>query len=180
MLFVQFTALVIEYFLTDQQTFIGIFAPVTETLWHNFYCNNVPLRRDWYSPNLSEGLDCHHAITWHRSIFLGALYFCLGNLSWSCGCTQSGTSCTLDLLHVHILVLSGSHGLCVCVAWLTFGQDFLMNMCCSGFVWGEWEGGMLVEQEGEKRESRSVEVDPRGWRLLLSCCWHVWCMLVVA
>lgn len=48
--------------------------------------------------------------------------------------TQSGISCTLDMQHVHSLVSSGCHGLCVCVALLSFGQDFLVNMCYPGIV----------------------------------------------
>lgn len=33
----------------------------------------------------------------------------------------------------------------VCGAWLSFGQDFLVNIFCPGIGGEEWEGGILVE-----------------------------------
>lgn len=62
----------------------------------------------------------------------------------------------------------------LCVAWLSFGQDFLVN------IFQE-----LVEKNGKREywwsKRERVGSRSRGWSVicLLSCCWHIQCMLVV-
>lgn len=152
MLFIQFTTLGIKYFLADQQAFIRMFALVTETLWHHFYYNNMLLRRDWYSPHVSKELNCHHATTWHRSVFLGALYFCLGNWSWTWGSTHSQAHhalwtycmctflCHLDVMD-SVCVLHGCH--LARISWWICAVQRLFEE--------NGKGGMLMEQEREKK-----------------------------
>lgn len=155
MLFVQLTSLGIEYFLTGKQ------APMIETLWHSFYDNNMLLRRDGYSPNRPR------ISAWELKLDMRVH-------------TQLGTSCTLDLQLVHILVLSGCHRLCVCVLhgchlakipwWICAGQGLRRI--------GRENVSRARGREKGKQECGSR---PRGWGItfLLSCCWHDQCMLVV-
>lgn len=118
------------------------------------------LRRDGYSPNRPR------ISAWELKLDMRVH-------------TQLGTSCTLDLQLVHILVLSGCHGLCVCV-------------CCMVVIWPRFHGEYVLglrrigrengsRARGREKGKQECGSRPRGWGItfLLSCCWHDQCMLVV-